>query len=130
MIRTVTRCAHCGSVDFGGLVMDRRRIAWRGRALVAGGEANAAGVWHLARAIELLSLLAAADGRMVRTERLVLDLWPGAYGPPLSADNAIKIYVSMGRKALRHIGAPIELETIWGKGYRLVAREEAEACRA
>jgi DNA-binding winged helix-turn-helix (wHTH) protein/TolB-like protein len=76
------------------------------------------------KALELLSVLAKAEGALVTKEELMAAVWPNA----IVEDNAIQAQIAALRKAL---GTDAELlSTVHGLGYRLAATYVASASDA
>lgn len=116
-MHTVTRCVHCGSLDFDGLVIDRQR----GR--IGYGER-----WAHAqpKILDVAERLMQASGASITTDRFIVVLWGASpNGEPEFAENNVKVYIHRLRKALAAIAAPIAIDTIYGGGYRLVTRRAA-----
>lgn len=67
------------------------------------------------KALDILSVLAAANGRLVTKDELMDAVWPNV----LVEENAIQVHVSAARRALGQEAG--RLATIWGRGYRLDA---------
>lgn len=67
------------------------------------------------KALDILSVLAAADGRLVTKDELLNAVWPGV----IVEENAIQVHVSTARRALGREAC--RLATVWGRGYRLEA---------
>lgn len=87
------------------------------RQLLAGGERVQLGK----RALDILSILAEAEGRIVTKDELLETVWPGI----VVEENALQVHVVALRKAL---GPEADrLETIRGIGYRLETDDIAEA---
>ena len=71
------------------------------------------------KALDLLSVLAKAEGTLVTKDELMAAVWPNA----IVEDNVIQVHVAALRKAL---GTDAELlTTVHGLGYRLVASPQA-----
>lgn len=66
-----------------------------------------------ARALELLTVLAHADGRVISKDELVEAVWPNR----IIEDNTLQAQITLARKALGAESA--RLVTIFGRGYRL-----------
>ena len=76
------------------------------------------------KALELLSVLAKAEGALVTKDELMAAVWPNA----IVEDNAIQAQITALRKAL---GTDAELlSTVHGLGYRLAAARMASASGA
>jgi TolB-like protein/DNA-binding winged helix-turn-helix (wHTH) protein len=76
------------------------------------------------KAIELLSVLAKAEGALVTKDELMAAVWPNA----IVEDNALQVHVGALRKLL---GTDAELlSTVHGYGYRLVASPQLAAADA
>ena len=79
-----------------------RQVSRNGCALPVGG-----------KALDLLSVLAEAEGNLVTKDELMAAVWPGV----IVEENAIQVHMSAARKAL---GADADrLVTVRGRGYRL-----------
>jgi DNA-binding response OmpR family regulator len=119
MIRHVCRCRHCGALEVEGLELDTQRniVHWRGAETRV--EPNE---------MRLLARLVQADGRVVSMEMAQHAVWGHRRdGGPVTAENAVKVYVSRIRARLREIGAPIEIVTQWGHGFTVERIEAGEA---
>jgi TolB-like protein len=68
------------------------------------------------RALEILCLLAAADGEPVSKSELLARLWPGA----VAGENNLHVHISVLRQQLGESGRT-HLVTVPGYGYRLLA---------
>lgn len=111
MIRTVTRCAHCGALELDGLEVDvqRREVRWQGRVAVG-----------LPVPVQALATIVIGRGAPVPVERIESALWSHRHdGGPEASYSAIKVAVSRARALLRAVAAPFEVRAIWGVGYRL-----------
>jgi len=74
--------------------------------------------------LELLSVLAKAEGALVTKDELMAAVWPNA----IVEDNALQVHVGALRKLL---GTDAELlSTVHGFGYRLVASPQLAATEA
>jgi TolB-like protein len=95
-------------VVFGPFRLDLgRRQLWRDGTVVGLG----------GRALDLLSVLAAAKGGVVTKDQLMAQIWPGA----VVDENNIQVHISALRKALDEAGGgPRYVLTVQGQGYRLV----------
>ena len=70
---------------------------------------------------ELVSILAAHMSRVVRRDSLMQMLYGGqARNPP--EEKVLDIFVCAIRQKLVAAGCPVEIETVWGSGYKLVHR--------
>ena len=68
--------------------------------------------------------------RVATTENLALELYGlDPNGGPTNAKNCVDVYVCKLRRRLRDAGFPGHIETIWGRGYRLVLTETIEKGR-
>jgi TolB-like protein/tetratricopeptide (TPR) repeat protein len=95
-------------VAFGPFQLDlgRRQLSRDGTPVQLGG-----------RALDLLMVLAAADGSVVTKDQLMAQVWPGA----VVDENNIQVHISALRKALDDGGgAQRYVRTVQGRGYRLV----------
>ena len=92
-----------------------------GRELVG---ASGGGVAIGGRALDILSVLAGAQGALVTKNELLSAVWAGAIGE----DNALQAQVSAARKALG--GEAPRLVTVHGRGYRLELDGAASASAA
>lgn len=113
MIRTVTCCAHCGTIDAEGLVVDleRREVRWAGRVAVG-----------TPAAVLALGVIVKRRGHLVHTAALEAELWGHrADGGPEGAYSVLKVTVHRARALLRGVAAPYEIRAVYGDGYRLVA---------
>ena len=81
-----------------------------GRELVG---ASGGGVAIGGRALDILSVLAGAQGALVTKNELLSAVWAGA----IVEDNALQAQISAARKALG--GEATRLVTVHGRGYRL-----------
>lgn len=111
MIRTVTRCAHCGALELDGLEVDvqRREVRWQGRVAI-GNRAE----------LSIIDKLAEASGSVVRTGVIEQLLWGlRADGGPEYMGVAVRVRVSNARRLLNAIGAPISIKAEIGAGYYL-----------
>jgi DNA-binding response OmpR family regulator len=70
---------------------------------------------------EVLHILHAHSPKAVAHDRLVHGIY-GGFDPPLAADNILKVQVSRLRRVLRETDTPYVIETMWGKGFRLVPK--------
>jgi TolB-like protein len=69
------------------------------------------------RALDLLSVLAAANGEVVTKDELMAEVWAGS----IVDDNNIQVHISALRKALDDGGGGQQyVRTVQGRGYRLV----------
>ena len=75
------------------------------------------------KALDILSVLATANGSLVTKDELMEAVWPGV----VVEENAIQVHVSAARRALGEEAG--RLVTVWGRGYRLKAApiDSAEA---
>src|SRR5579863_3367323 len=74
--------------------------------------------------LELLSVLAKAEGALVTKDELMAAVWPDS----IVEDNAIQVHIGALRKAL---GTDAELlSTVHGLGYRLAARKSLPSTEA
>lgn len=80
----------------------RRQLLDSGRAVALGG-----------KALDLLSVLAEAQGDLVTKDELMAAVWPGI----VVEENAIQVHISAARKALAEEAE--RLATVRGRGYRL-----------
>lgn len=116
MIRTVTRCAHCGALSLDGIEVDARRgvVRYDGReASVSPSEAA------------LIAALLAAGGAPVAFERLHFAIWGNRpSGGPTTADNALKVFATRARRVFERLDAPFEIRALRTYGYELVTTEE------
>lgn len=80
---------------------------------------------HLgARALGILSMLAAARGGAVTKDALMSAVWPGQ----IVEDNALQVQISALRKTLSEGGASEDfIVTVPGRGYRLIGLRSSEA---
>lgn len=69
----------------------------------------------------IFDLLRAKMGKFVRRDTLMDALYWNAKEPPIS--NIISVYISHIRKKLR--GSGYDIESWWGRGYRLVSASSA-----
>lgn len=86
------------------------------RQLLAGGERVPLGK----RALDILSVLAKAEGEIVTKDELLEEVWPGV----TVEENALQVHVVALRKALGPEAA--RLETVRGVGYRLATATESQ----
>src|SRR5579863_4875920 len=94
-------------INFGRFRFDlrRRRLLHDGEPLELGG-----------RALEILRLLALAEGAVVSKDELMTRLWPGR----VVAENNLHVHISALRKALdEHGGGDSYVVTVPSRGYRL-----------
>lgn len=82
-----------------------------GRQLLDGDRATGLG----GKALDLLGVLAAAEGDLVTKDELMAAVWPGI----IVEENAIQVHISAARKALADEAD--RLTTVRGRGYRLGA---------
>jgi DNA-binding response OmpR family regulator len=117
MIRTVDRCRCCGSLELEGLVLDRTR----GKLAFAGSTA------HLTPGQTVVAAeLLAAGGGVVSLRRFESAIWGGCGdGGPETAHNVLRVYIHRVRDALVEVGAPIVVEVVSRRGYRLAAAGDA-----
>ena len=113
MIRTVTRCRHCESIDDPALGIDldvRAQHVRYGRRAV-----------HLSPSqTVLLATLIAGRGQLVTHDRLMFALWGNRLeGEPDHAMGIVKCYATHLRAKLAPIHAPVAIRSVWGKGYVL-----------
>ena len=109
MIRTVTRCRHCDSLEVEGLTLDaaRQEIVWQGQSR------------HLEPAtVKLLSALIEAGGSVLTTDRAIFAIW-GHGSWALTAHKALHVYVVRLREALKAIETPVWIRTAGRDGYAL-----------
>ncbi len=95
-------------VAFGPFRLDlgRRQLSREGERVQLGG-----------RALDLLTVLAAANGEVVSKDQLMAQVWPGA----VVDENNIQVHISALRKVLDDGGgAQRYVRTVQGQGYRLV----------
>src|SRR5215475_2492348 len=95
-------------VSFGRFSLDlgQRRLARDGMPVQLG-----------SRAIDILCVLAAANGEVVSKDELMTRVWPGV----VVDENNIQVHVSALRKALDEgRGGRDYLVTVPGRGYRLI----------
>lgn len=101
-------------IRIGHLVLQPHRQLLRGSERVALGK----------RALDILSVLAEAEGEIVTKDELLEAVWPGV----VVEENALQVHVTTLRKAL---GAEADrLKTIRGIGYRLETDGEAAGASA
>lgn len=98
------------AVPTGAYTLGRFRLE-PGRQLLASGEPVPIG----GKALQLLSVLARAQGDLVTKDELMDAVWPGI----VVEENAIQVHISAARKALEEEAS--RLVTVRGKGYRLRA---------
>lgn len=78
---------------------------------------NGAPVELKPKAMDILCVLASAQGKMVTKDELMEQVWPGL----VVEENNIQVHISALRKALNEEkGEPAYLLTVSGRGYRLV----------
>jgi DNA-binding response OmpR family regulator len=70
------------------------------------------------REFELLALLVRAGGELVRRDDLIAGVWADA---PEVTDNALDVYVGYVRKRLAPLANAPLIETVRGRGFRLLA---------
>ena len=76
------------------------------------------------RAVDVLCVLAEADGAAVTKDELLERVWPGR----VVEENNLQVHVSALRKVLeRHAAGEVHLMTVPGKGYRLLRAPSANA---
>jgi adenylate cyclase len=104
-----------GDVTFGDFRLDARDLSlWRGRERIP----------LRARSLDILSVLAAADGKLVTKDELINRVWRGA----IAEENALQAHVSALRKALgESVGNQRHIVTVPGQGYRFVRNPSASA---
>ncbi len=104
-----------GPIEIGGLRLDpaARTLAKRGEPIEVA-----------AREFDLLHLLMANAGQVLRRERIMDEVWdPHWFGPTKTLD----VHISWLRKKIEdHPSNPRYITTIRGVGFRFVADEEAE----
>jgi TolB-like protein/tetratricopeptide (TPR) repeat protein len=69
------------------------------------------------RSLDVLRVLAAADGKLVTKDTLMARVWPDA----VVEENALQVHISALRRALREsVGNQYHIVTVAGRGYRFV----------
>ena len=105
-------------VRFGRFLFDlrRRRLLHDGEPVELGG-----------RALDILRLLALAEGAVVSKDELMTRLWPGR----TVAENNLHVHISALRKALdEHGESDTYIITVPGRGYRFIGRSSRKSGKA
>lgn len=72
------------------------------------------------REVELLTILAQADGGVVHRERVLREAWGG---PAWMTNNSVDVYVGYVRRKLDLLGSDVTVKTVRGFGFQIVRRK-------
>ncbi|MEY3774702.1 MAG: Transcriptional regulatory protein terminal [Verrucomicrobiota bacterium] len=97
--------------------------ACSGRVVSAFGEVQVTAVTH----VKIMEALVAAKGKPVSTDQLIFHIY-GGRDEPDSATSTTKVQVHFLKHKLRRVG--VEIETLYGRGWRIDPRQELRAPQA
>jgi DNA-binding response OmpR family regulator len=79
------------------------------------------------RAKQILLILFAHRNEIVPSDAIIHNVWPNDYTKRDIMDNNIRVHIHHIRRALKEARAKAEIQTIIGKGYKLVLHDEESA---